>query len=248
MGLDWFVQPKEEDGRRIEPSETAGMQYLDKGDADSVEKFRAIFEHNKAQYEDPGAPPEPEPKPGGLKGLFDGITGARRERNDRNELARRRWQAKKERHDYWSRPFETVLDETVGSGKRFVVQYAAPDRRDALARFLGTGDVYDFRPHELMEEYNAVGAFALNEEREVWPHMLAIDRDPDEMLELADEIEESLKAFRDEGRDKAGEDEDEDEDQDQDQEDIDFSIEIVEAAIPWLRFWAKHGHSIKADW
>lgn len=240
MGLDWFVEPKTENGRKIEPSETAGLQYLDKDDADSVEKFRAIYEENKTRHEDPGPPPELEAKPRGLKGLFDGISRAGRERQYRNRLSQQRWDGKKRQHDHWNRLFETVLDETVNSGEAFVVQYAAPDRQDALAKFLGTGDVYDFRPHELMEDYNAVGAYASKERREHWPDFLANDRNPEEMLELADEIEVSLNAFRAAGRDKAGEDED--------QEDLDFSIEIVEAVIPWLRFWATHGHSIKEDW
>jgi hypothetical protein len=233
MGLDWYVEPKEENGRRIKPSETAGLKYLDRNDAESIAIFQDIYDHNKASYQDPGPPPEPEAKPGGLKGLFDGISRAGRERRYMNQIARQRWEAKKRCHDHWNRPFATVLDETLNADEPFVVQYAAPDREDALADFLGTGDFYDFRPHELMEEYNAVGAFALYEEGESWPHMLAIDRNPEEMLELADEIEGSLKAFREAGRDKAGEDDD--------PEELKFSIEIAEAVIPWL-------HSIKSDW
>ena len=90
MGLDWFVEPKTENGRQIKPSETAGLQYLDKGDADSVEKFRTIHEQNKTKHEDPGPPPELEAKPSGLKGLFDGISRAGRERQYRNRLAQQR--------------------------------------------------------------------------------------------------------------------------------------------------------------
>lgn len=242
MGLDWFVEPKTENGRKIEPSETAGLQYLDRDDADSVEKFRQIYEANRAEHEDPGPEPTPEPKPGGLKGLLDGFNRAGRERRYRNDLAWQRWEAKKRRHDHWNRPFEMVLDETLNRERRFVVQYAASDRQDALAKFLGTGDVYDFRAEELLEYRNAVGNFAYNEEGEFWPMELMGDetKPPEEMLKLASEIEASLRAFREAGRDKAGEDED--------QEQIDLDIEIAEAAIPWLRFWATHGHSIMPDY
>ncbi len=240
MGLDWFVEPKTENGRTIQPSETAGLKYLDRDDADSIEKFRRICEANKAEHEDPGPEPTPEPKPDGFKGLFDGFSRAGRERRYRNDLARQRWEGKKRRHDHWNRPFETVLEETLNAEDAFIVQYAAPDRQDALAKFLGTGDIYDFRANELREDLNVVSDFASNELRKLWPIAIADDQSPEKMLELADQIEASLAAFREAGRDKAGDDED--------QEDIDFSIEIVEAAIPWLRFWAKHGHSIKMDW
>ena len=240
MGLDWYVEPKTENGRQVKPSETAGLKYLDRNDPESVETFRKIYEARRREYEDPGAPPTPEPKPGGLAGLFDGIRRAGRDRRWRNERALKNWEFRKRRHDHWNRPFETVLEETLESGEAVVTRYAAPDRQDALAKFLGTGDVYDFRANELREETNVVSEFAGNELREFWPIEIANDQTPDDMLKLADDIERSLAAFREAGRDRAGED--------GDQEEIDDSIEIVEAAIPWLRFWARHGHSITADW
>jgi len=133
-----------------------------------------------------------------------------------------------------------VLDQTANGAEKFIVQFAAPDRNDALAKFLGTGDVYDFRANELRENINLFSSFAFSELREFWPMEVGNDQSPEGMLKLADDIERSLKAFREAGRDKAGEDED--------QDDIDFCIEIAEAAIPWLRFWARHGHSFVADW
>ena len=60
---------------------------------------------------------------------------------------------------------------------------------------------------------------------------LYLDREPPEMLELADDLSRALGHYLKNGDDK-----------DQD------SIDAVRAAIPWLRFWARAGHGFVADY
>ena len=57
MGLDWFVQPKMENGRSVMPHEAAGRILLDRDDPVSIEIFEKTYKLEKKNNPDPGAPP-----------------------------------------------------------------------------------------------------------------------------------------------------------------------------------------------
>ena len=78
-------------------------------------------------------------------------------------------------------------------------------------------------------------AFAAQELGYDYEVFIASDLTPDEMLQMAEDMETTLRKFRDNGADL-------------EDEDVKFSIEITEGAVRYLRFWGRHGHGIQADW
>jgi len=227
MGLDWIVQAKAENGRTVEPGETAGERPATKSDPETVQQFRAYYDEVRSRCKDPGPPPVMPAGRSGLGALFDFVsrTAARRKRAYEEELAI--WNFEKQEFDDWSRPFEELLDQYVAGAPPIL----PPENRAALARMIGElGGFYDFRRDVLREDQNDVSAFATEALGMDYPILIYGDSAPDEMLDLADDLEKALAAYRASDRE-------------QDEE----SIEAVEAAVPWLRFWASKGHSFVAD-
>lgn len=250
MGLDWFLEPKEVDGRTVQPAETAGRKFLDKNDPDSVDKFRKIYDEKRATLKDPGAPPTPTPPPPGFGRIAQFFNGVHSRRGSMHRMALHVWDAEKREFDWWNRPFDVVVDEFSKQQPPFVVQHASEECENALARYLGMGDVYDFRADQLREDKNVVTNFAYFEEKKDWPMLIAVEQTPSGMLELADEMEKSLAAYRAAGSRKtyvkAGLDMEDG--VEVDAEELEMQIDAVETAIRWLRFWGGKGHSIVADW
>jgi hypothetical protein len=241
MGLDWFVQSKRENGRDVMPRETAGPIVLDRDDPLSIEVFKQLHEKRKKEFPDPGAPPVAPAEPRGFARIKDRFSGQSKRRRDEYEGANRRWRRQKDGFEYWHRSFETVLEDALvsvedsESGWNGILQHAAVDRQDALAEFLGTGGPYDFRANELREDFNPVTVFASHELGFDYGLFIASDLTPDEMLQMADDMETALKKFHESGADL-------------DDEDVEFGIEITESAVRYLRFWGGHGHGLVADW
>lgn len=231
MGLDWIVLPKEENGVTKQPSETAGSKQLDKADPETVARFREIYDEKRSDLEHPGPPPDPEKRRGVIGSMIDVFTGAGRLRKQRYKEALEDWEHRKSYFDLWNKTFEEALDYFASGDPPPVVIEASEDSKDALGSILGVVcDIYDFRGNELREDFNAVSHYAAYTLKMVYPDMLYSDMNPEEMTELADDLEKALNAFR-------GSDEEQDE----------VSIADTEGAIRWLRFWAGKSHSMAAD-
>ncbi len=231
MGLDWFVQPKVVDGRTIEPAETAGRKELDPRDPEAIELLERLHEAHRNFWPDPGPRPAQPPAPEGLKALLAFFSRAARRRKRDSAFKLRCWQNQKEQHELYQRPLEQVIPLLVTGDPPVVVRDAAPDRQDALAGFIGTGDCYDFRGMALRDDINAVTAHAAYVMKMEFTDELYLDREPPEMLELADDLSRALGHYLKNEDDK-----------DQD------SIDAIRAAIPWLRFWARAGHGFVSDY
>lgn len=227
MGLDWIVEAKQVNGHAVEPSETTGERPATISDTETVERFRQSYELNRAGFPDPGLPPEKPPSRGGVGGLLDLLSGAARKQNRSHAYDLEAWTLKKRSFDHWSRPFDELLEENI----RYARPIVPPENKDAFAAIGGAvGGFYDFRGNALRKDTNDVTLYAGEVLKMDWTDLIYLDKTPEEMLELADDLEKALSDYR--GSDR-----------EQDEE----SIEAVEAAIPWLRFWGAKGHSIVAD-
>ncbi len=241
MGLDWFVQSKRENGCDVMPRETACPIVLDRDDPQSIEAFRQLHEERKKEFPDPGGAPVAPAEPRVFARIKDRFSGQAMRRRDEYEGANRRWRRQKDGFEHWHRSFETVLENALASvedpdsGWNGIIKYAAADRQDALADFLGTGGPYDFRANELREEINPATVFASNELGFDYGLFIVSDLTPDEMLQMVNDMETASKKLQESGADL-------------DDEDVKFGIEITESAVRYLRFWGGHGHELVADW
>ncbi len=231
MGLDWFVQSKIVAGRTIEPAETAGRKELDPRDPEAIELLKRLHERHRDFWPDPGPRPIQPPAPKGLEALLAFFSSAARRRKRDSAFKLQCWQNQKEQHELYRRPLEQVIPLFTTGDPPVVVRDAAPDRQDAVAKYIGTGDCYDFRGNELRDDLNAVTAHAAYVMKMEFPDELYLDREPAEMLELADDLERALGHYL----------------KNQDDKDQD-SIDMVRAAIPWLRFWGRAGHGFVSDY
>ena len=231
MGLDWFVQPKVVDGRSVEPAETAGRKDLDPKDPEAIELFKRLHERYRNYWPDPGPRPVQPPASGGLKAVLELFSSAARRQKRAYALELEHWQNLKQQHDLYNRPLEQVMPLFTVGDPPVIVREAALDRQDALAKYVGAGECYDFRGNELLDDRNAVTAHAGCVMKMYFPDELYLDREPAEMLELADDLARALGHYLENEDDK-----------DQD------SIDVVRAAISWLRFWGRAGHGFVADY
>ena len=231
MGLDWFLEDKVVDGRTVTPAETAGRKDLDPQDPEAIAILEKQHGYLREQYTDPGPMPVEPPSPGGIAALAEFFSGAgrRRRRSYASELER--WQRRKASFERFNRPLEDVIPFLTTGDPPVVVREAAPDRQDALAKYLGTGTCYDFRANELFDDHNDIAVHAARELDLLLGVEIGLDRTPEEMLTLADDFERALDHYL---RNASDQDED--------------SIDIVRAVIPWLRFWGRNGHGFVVDY
>lgn len=232
MGLDWLVQSKVVNGRTVEPAETAGRKDLDPKDPEAIALAEARYKWIRASLTDPGPCPVEPPGPGGLKSILDILKGAAWRRRKIYDAEVRNWQGLKAHYDCYSRPLEEVMPLFATGDPPVIVREAAADRQDALARYVGLlGSCYDFRGAALDYDRNAVTGHAAYVMKADFPDELYLDREPAEVLELADDLSRALDHYLEHGDDK-------DED----------SIDMVQAAISWLCFWGRAGHGFVADY
>ena len=231
MGLDWFLEDKVVDGRTVTPAETAGRKDLDPQDPEAIEILKEQHAFMREHFTDPGPPPVEPPSPGGLAAVAEFFSGAGRRRRRAYASELRSWRNLKAAHDSYNRPLEDVIPLFVTGDPPIVVREAAPDRRDAVAGYVGAGTCYDFRAKLLFDDDNDVSAYASRELDLLLGVEIGLDRTPEEMLTLADDFERALDHYL-----KHAPDQDED------------SIDIVRAVIPWLRFWGRNGHGFVVDY
>lgn len=229
MQLDWVIQDKVVDGRTVTPGETAGRRFLDPDDPESV----ALLEKRRIEMREPWFDPEKPPVettgPTGLRSLFDFLLGGpsrRRREHEQHLQAFTEYKAEVERYYL---PLEQALPFFAAEDPPFVVQDAAPENKDALAKYGGGWSPYDFDAMALDDEHNAVSAHAAFEMKLQYTSELGLDRSSKEMLKLANDISWSLAHYLKNEPDK-------------DQE----SIDVARAVIPWLRFWGRAGHGFVA--
>lgn len=227
MGLDWIVQAKRENGRMVEPGETTGERPAAKSDPETLAMLQEYFEDRRRNSPDPGPKPVMLPGRGGIGGFLDAVTGtSRRQRRD-YEIDADRWTIQKEQFEHWRLPFDQLVEEHLSEAPPIL----PPENRDALGKFTGAlGGFYEFRGDWLGENVNDVTSYAAENLKMDFIELLNQDRTPDEVQELADDLERALSAYRASGEFQEHE-----------------SVEVVEEAILWLRFWAMKGHSIVAD-
>ncbi len=231
MGLDWIVQSKVVDGRTVEPAETAGRKELDPHDPEAMEILRKLHEIHRNFWPDPGPRPVQPPSSGGLKSVLEYFSSAARRRKRDYEFKLECWQNLTEQRELYDRPLEQVIPLLTTGDPPVVVREAAPDRQDAVPKYVGTGGPYDFRGNELRDEFNAVTAHAAYVMKMEFTDELYLDRDPAEMLALASDFSRALGHYL-----KSDEDKDQ------------GSIDVGRAAISWLRFWGRAGHGFVADY
>ncbi len=231
MGLDWLVQSKVVDGRTIEPAETAGRKELDPKDPESIALLEEHRKEMRTYWPLPGPMPTMEPATGGRWSFIDALLGSEHRRRLEYEEKLTVWRNCMEEAERYHIPLEQALPSFVAEDPPYVVQEAAPDRQDALAKYGGDGSCYDFCGDELRDDLNAVTAHAAYVMKMEFTDELYLDREPPEMLALAKDLSRALGHYLKNEDDK-----------DQD------SIDIVRAVIPWLRFWGRAGHGFVADY
>lgn len=231
MGLDWFLEDKVVDGRTVTPAETAGRKEVDPQDPQAIAILKKRHADLQDRISDPGPRPVEPPSPGGLAVLAEFFSGAGRQRRRAFASELQRWQDRRAAFDRYNRPFEEVIPFLMRGEATVVVREAAPDRQDALAKYIGTGTCYDFRANELFDDHNDIAVHAARELDLLLGVEIGLDRTPEEMLTLADDFERALDHYL-----KNASDQDE------------FSIDIVRAVIPWLRFWGREGHGFVVDY
>ena len=230
MQLDWVIQDKVVDGRTVTPAETAGRRVLDPNDPESIALLEKHREEMRKHWPLPGPMPIRPPGPGGLWFVFDVLLGGPLRRRCEHQKQLAAWREYKAEAERYHLPLEQVLPSFAAEDPPYVVQEAAPDRRDALAGYLGDGSCYDFDAWYLHDDYNAVAAHAAFEMKLQYSSELGLDRSPKEMLDLANDMSWSLADYLKNVPDK-------------DQ----HSIDMIRAVIPWLRFWGRAGHGFVAD-
>lgn len=230
MQLDWVIQDKVVDGRTVTPAETAGQRILDPKDPESIALLEEHREEMRKRWPLPGPMPAIAPGPGGLWSVFDVLLGGplRRRRDHEKKLAA--WRSDKVDAERYHLPLEQVLPSFVAEDPPYVVQEAAPDRQDALAEYTGCGSAYSLDAWYLHDDYNAVAAHAAFELKLQYSSELGLDRSPQEMLDLANDMSWSLAHYLKNVSDR-----------DQD------SIDMIRAAIRWLLFWGRAGHGFITD-
>ncbi len=231
MDVEWVIQDKVVDGRTVTPAETAGQRGRDPKDPESIALLEKHREEMRRYWPLPGPIPTLAPAPGGLWFVLDvllGGAGRRRQEYKERLAAWLDYNAKSERYHL---PLAQVLPDFAAVDPPYVVQEAAPDRRDALSKYAGSRSCYDFDASVLDDEHNAVTAHAAFEMKLQYSSELGLDRSPKEMLSLANDISWSLAHYLKSEPDK-----------DQD------SIDIARAVIPWLRFWGRAGHGFVSQY
>lgn len=231
MGVDWFLEDKVVEGRTVTPAETAGRKDLDPQDPEAIAILEKQHAFLREQCTDPGPMPAEPPSPAGLTALAEFFSGAGRRRRWIYASELELWRRRKASYERYNRPLEEVIPFLTTGDPPVVMREAAPDRQDALARYIGAGTCYDFRAQLLFDDDNAVSAHASRELDLLLGVEIGLDRTPEEMLSLADDFERALDHYL-----KNAPDQDED------------SIDVVRAVIPWLRFWGRNGHGFVVDY
>ena len=227
MDVVWVVQDKVVGGRTVTPAETAGQRVLDPQDPESIALLEKHREEMRKYWRLPGPRPTMAPAPGGLWFLLDVLLGGRRRDYEKRLAA---WQCYKEEAERYHLPLAQVLPFFAAADPPYVVQEAAPDRRGAVAEYAGVESCYDFDASVLDEARNAVSAHALDEMNLEYCQELGLDRSPEEMLALANDVSWSLAHYlkHEDDKDQHG-------------------IDVARALISWLRFWGRAGHGFVSE-
>ncbi len=230
MQLDWVIQDKVVDGRTVTPAETAGRRVLDPKEPESIALLEKHREEMRKYWPLPGPMPTMPPVQRGGWSFIDALLGADHRRRLEYEKKLRAWRNYLAEAERYHLPLQQVLPSFLAEDPPYVVQEAAPDRRDALAGYVGNGSCYDFDAWYLHDDYNAVTEHAASEMKLQYSSELGLDRSPKEMLDLANDLSWSLAHYLKNVPDK-----------DQD------SIDMIRAVIPWLRFWGRAGHGFVSE-
>jgi hypothetical protein len=229
---DWVVLNKSEGRDIIRPEHTAGGKRFDNSDPETVEMLRKLYDHAQTELPDPGPPLEPNPPLTVFSRIWDLVS---RGKDFRHMLHRSKlddWRAAVENYTLWTGPFEAVLEFHANESPPKLIIPTAPDRKDAIGQFQNfTDSIYAFGFHSLLPDYNDVTYYA---DTKLAGYDFEIDlmlvEQPNELLAMADTLENALQAYEAADRDPDP-----------------GSVNAVQYGIRWLRFWGSHGHKLRTD-